>query len=142
MYDLVDAVLSMKLDVYHQEENQDLDTGAIRKSWSYYKTLPCHAKGVVGNSSTTRSGDSQTFNNKYSNEQTVVVRTIERLTIREKVSNIRASDGSLIWVELDYPDNTPTVYEVIGSTPLTDPFGSVIAYNSTLKRSENQQIGI
>lgn len=142
MYDLVDAVLSMKLDVYHQEEVQDPDTGAIRRYWSYYKTLPCHAKGVVGNSSTSRSGDNQIFNNKYTNEQTVVVRTIDRLTIREKVSNIKSADGSIIWIELDYPENTPTVYEVIGSTPLTDPFGNVIAYNSTLKRSENQQIGI
>jgi hypothetical protein len=142
MYDLVDAVLSMKLDVFHQEEVQDPDTGAIKRYWSYYKTLPCHAKGVVGNSTTSRSGDNQIFNNRYTNEQTVVVRTIERLTIREKITNIKSADGTLIWVELDYPENTSTVYEVMGSTPLTDPFGNVIAYNSTLKRSENQQIGI
>jgi hypothetical protein len=29
----------------------------------------------------------------------------------------------------------------MGTTPVTDPFGRVIAYNSSMKRSENQQIG-
>ena len=45
-------------------------------------------------------------------------------------------------VELNYPTNTPTVFEVIGSTPVTDGFGTVIAYNSVVKRSENQTIGL
>jgi hypothetical protein len=48
----------------------------------------------------------------------------------------------VIWTELDAPTETPTVFEVVGTTPITDPFGSVLGYNSTLKRSENQQIGI
>jgi len=30
---------------------------------------------------------------------------------------------------------------VVGVTPITDPFGRLIGYNSTLKRSENQQLG-
>jgi len=38
-------------------------------------------------------------------------------------------------------NNTPTVFEVISSTPITDPFGNVLAYNSVAKRSENQEIG-
>jgi len=29
----------------------------------------------------------------------------------------------------------------MGITPMTDPFGGVIGYNSTVKRSENQTIG-
>jgi len=29
----------------------------------------------------------------------------------------------------------------MGTTPITDPFGKVIGYNSSVKRSENQQIG-
>ena len=32
---------------------------------NYYKTLDCHAKGVVSNSATTRSSDKQIFDNKY-----------------------------------------------------------------------------
>jgi hypothetical protein len=142
MLDLVDSMLSMKFDLYRQYEEQDKDTGAIKKEWHYQKTVDCYAKGIITNSSTTRSGDKQSFNNKYSNEQIIQVRTSERITMRDKITNIRDSSGTVIWTELNYPTETPTVFEVMGVTPLTDPFGSTIGYNSSMKRSENQQIGI
>ena len=141
MQDLVNSILSMKLDVYRQTESQDPNTGAIKKEWNYYKTMDCHAKGVISNSSTSRNSDKQSFSNKYINDQTIEVRSIEKLTFREKVTNICDMRGAPIWTEIDFPGETPTVFEVVGTTPLTDPFGRVIAYNSTLKRSENQQIG-
>ena len=142
MFDVMEAVLSMKMDIYKQFDIQNEYTGAMVREWNYYKTLDCHAKGVITNSATTRSGDKQIINNKYTNEQVIQVRTSEKLTAREKITNIRDSNNNNIWVELNYPSDTPTVFEVIGTTPITDPFGQVIAYNSTLKRSENQQIGI
>jgi hypothetical protein len=138
---VIDSVLSMSLDVYKQTEVQDPDTGAIIREWLYYKTVPCHAKGVVSNSATTRSSDKQIFSNKYVNDQIIQVRTSDRLTIREKVANIRDARGNPIWTEINFPTESPTVFEVIGSTPITDPFGNVLAYNSSMKRSENQQIG-
>ena len=141
MNDLIDSVLSMQLDVYRQTEIQDPDTGAIKREWSYHRTLDCHAKGVISNSATTRSSDKQVFSNKYMNDQIIQVRTSEKLTMREKVTNIRDTAGNVIWAEANFPTETPTVFEVIGTTPVTDPFGIVIAYNSSMKRSENQQIG-
>jgi hypothetical protein len=140
MFDLIDSVMSMKLDVYRQVDSQDENTGAITKEWIYYKTMDCHAKGVISNSATTRSSDRQTFTNRYVNEQMVQIRTVERLTHREKISNIRDYKNNVIWVELNYPNDTPTVFEVIGTTPITDPFGNTLGYNTTVKRSENQQI--
>ncbi len=142
MRGIVDSVLSMKLDVYRQIDSQDEDTGAILRYWQFYKTVDCHAKGVISNSATTRSSDKQSFNNRYSNEQTIQIRTLEKLTLREKITNIRNSENIVIWSELNYPDETPTVFELIGTTPITDPFGKIIGYNSTLKRSENQVIGL
>lgn len=142
MNNIVDAVLSMKLDVYRQTDEQDLDTGAIKKQWIFYKTVPCHVKGVITNSATTRSSDKQVMGNKYFNDQILQIRTSERLTLREKITNIRDSESNFIWTELNYPNETPTVFEVMGTTPLTDPFGKVVGYNSSVKRSENQQIGI
>ena len=141
MIDLIDSILSMNLDVYKQFEVQDPDTGAIVREWTYYKTIPCHAKGVISNSATTRSSDKQIFSNKYANDQVIQVRTAERLTPREKVTNIQDANGNPIWQEINYPNETPTVFEVVGTTPITDPFGTVIGYNSSMKRSENQQIG-
>ena len=131
----------MQLDVYRQTEIQDPDTGAIKREWNYHRTLDCHAKGVISNSATTRSSDKQVFSNKYMNDQIIQVRTSEKLTMREKVTNVRDAAGNVIWAESNFPTETPTVFEVIGTTPVTDPFGTVIAYNSSMKRSENQQIG-
>ena len=142
MQDLIQSVLPMKLDVYRQLDTQDSDTGAIKKEWMFYKTVDCHAKGVISNSATTRSSDKQIFNNKYVNDQIIQIRTEDRLTPREKVTNIRDMNNNYIWVELDFPTETPTVFEVMGTTPITDPFGRVIGYNSSMKRSENQQIGL
>lgn len=142
MQGIVDSVLLMKLDVYRQFDTQDPDTGAIKKEWHYYKTLQCHAKGIISNSSTSRSGDKQVFGNKYSNEQIIQIRTSDRLTSREKVTNIRDNKNNPIWIEIDFPSNTPTVFEISGTTPITDPFGQVIGYNSMALRSENQTIGI
>ena len=142
MIDLVDSVLSMKMDVYRQLDIQDKDTGAIVKEWVYYKTIDCSAKGVISNSSSTRTNSIQSYGTKYVNEEILQIRTSQRLTYREKITNIRDSKNNTIWVELNYPTETPTVFEVIGSTPVTDGFGNVIAYNSVIKRSENQNIGL
>jgi hypothetical protein len=131
----------MKMDVYKQFDSQNSETGALVKEWNYHKTIPCHAKGVISNSATARSGDRQSFSNKYDNEQVIQIKTIEKITLREKITNITDKNNNVIWEELNFPTNTPTVFEVVGTTPVTDPFGSVIAYNSVLKRSENQQIG-
>jgi hypothetical protein len=131
----------MKVDVYIQEDYQDQNTGAIKKSWIYSKTIPCFAKGMISNSSSTRSGDSQTLSARYTDKQTIEIRTQSRLTYRQKIANIRDSSGNVIWFELNYPNDTPTVFEIVSSTPITDPFGTLMAYNSIAKRSENQIIG-
>jgi hypothetical protein len=141
MLDVVDGLMSMKLDLYVQTEQQDPDTGAIIREFSYTKTIDCYARGVIS-SGTTRSLDRQEFSNKYTNQQYVEVRTKERLTPRYKVKNIVDSNGNPIWYEINYPSDTQTVFDVVGTTPISDPFGNVVGYNSSLQRAENQQIGI
>jgi hypothetical protein len=140
--DLVDSVLSMKMDVYRQTDDQDKDTGALIKEWIYYKTVDCWAKGVISNSSSTRTNSIQSYGTKYNNEEILQVRTSQKLTYREKITNIRDSKNRPIWTELNSPNDTPTVFEVIGSTPITDGMGTLLGYNSVIKRSENQKIGL
>jgi len=142
MYDIVDSILTMSMDIYRQTNSQNEDTGEIKKEWTYYKTIPCHAKGNISNtSSTARSGNQQSFGAKYNNEQILQVRTNERLTYRIKITNIKDSAGNVIWSEINFPTESPTVFEIIGITPMTDPFGNVVGYNNTIMRSENQKIG-
>jgi hypothetical protein len=141
MNNLVDSIFNMKVDVYLQEDYQDPNTGAIKKSWIYQKTLPCFAKGMISNSSSARSGDNQSISTKYQNTQTIEIRTQTPITYRQKITNIKDSSNNVIWFELNYPNDTPTVFEIVSSTPITDPFGTLMAYNSIAKRSENQIIG-
>ena len=141
MYDLVDSVMPMFMDVYKQFDLQDADTGSIKKEWQFDRTVPCSAKGIISNSSSSRTGDRQVMSNKYTNDQILQIRTSDKITLREKITNIRDAEGTVIWEELNFPTNTPTVYELMGITPMTDPLGGVIGYNSTVKRSENQIIG-
>jgi hypothetical protein len=131
----------MYMDVYKQSDLQDADTGSIKKEWQFDRTVPCSAKGVINNSASSRTGDRQTLSNKYVNEQMLQIRTSEKIILREKITNIRDSEGTVIWEELNFPSNTPTVFEVMGVTPMTDPLGGILGYNSTVKRSENQTIG-
>ena len=87
--DLIESLLTMKLDVYRQTEEQDVNTGAIKKQWNYYTTIPCSAKGIISNSSSTRSSDRQIMDNKYSNNQFLEIRTLNKLSTREKITNIK-----------------------------------------------------
>ena len=135
---LTTSLMPMKLDIYIQIDAQDENTGAIKKDWMFTRSAECSAKGMI---SKTGTGDKQVFSNRYSNEQMLEIRTIDQITYREKITNVRDMNGNVVWKEINYPNSTPTVFEVISSTPITDPFGNVLAYNSVAKRSENQEIG-
>ena len=141
MYDLVDSVLPMLIDIYRQFETQDPATGSLKKEWQFNRTVACSAKGTISNSSTTASVDKQKFSTRYTNEQTLQIRTTTKLIFSEKITNVRNLDGTVIWEEINFPSNTPTVFEVMGITPITEPMGGIIGYNTTVKRSENQVIG-
>lgn len=141
MNSLVDSILSMKMDVYAQQDIQDQDTGAIKKEWLYSRTVACYARGIIA-SGGARSSDVQTMSNRYTNKESLEIRSYENVTLREKITNIRDSSDRVIWAELNYPTETPTVFEIIATTPITDPFGGILGYNSSARRSENQVIGL
>ena len=141
MFDAADGLMTMKMDIYRQQEQQDSDTGAMKRQFFYIKTVDCYARGIISQSSG-KSSDNQKFSNKYSNNQYLEARTSDRLTARDKVKNIRDVNGNPIWYELNYPIDTSTVFDVVGTTPIADPFGNVVGYNSSLQRAENQQIDI
>lgn len=129
------------MDVYVQQDVQDPDTGAIKKEWLYSRTISCYARGVI-TSGGARASDVQTMSNRYTNKESIEIRSYENVTLREKVTNIRDSSDRVIWAELNYPTETPTVFEIIATTPITDPFGGILGYNCSARRSENQVIGL
>ena len=139
---LIASILPMQLDLYIQTNSQDPNTGAMSKEWNYSQTLSCSAKGNISNSGASQGSDRQVIDNKYTNNQMIQIRTIEKINIRHKITNIKNKNGGYPWTELNYPSETPTVFEVVGTTPISDPFGNIIGYSTTAKRSESQKIGI
>jgi hypothetical protein len=138
--DLVGSILSMKADVYSQMDVQDEDTGALKKTWAFTRTVSCFAKGSI-NSTGGRGNDKQQYSTRFKDTEAIQIRVDQFVSHRDKISNIRNSNGQVIWFELNYPTNTPTVFEVVGNTPITDPFGNILGYNLLAQRSENQTIG-
>jgi hypothetical protein len=138
--DLVGTILSMKVDIYVQQDSQDSDTGALKKNWVLDRTVQCFAKGNISNSSTGRGSDRQKYGTRYRDVESISVRVGEFISHREKLVNIRSQKDETLWFELNYPTSTPTVFEVVGNTPIMDPFGSVLGYNLMCARSENQTI--
>lgn len=139
---LIASILPMQLDLYIQTNSQDPNTGAMSKEWNYSQTLSCSAKGNISNNGVSQGSDRQVIDNKYTNHQMIQIRTIEKINIRHKITNIKNKNGGYLWTELNYPSETPTVFEVVGTTPISDPFGNIIGYSTTAKRSESQKIGI
>lgn len=54
---------------------------------------------------------------------------------RDRITDIRDSNGNLIWKEAD---GTPTIFDIRGIAPSLDPFGFVVEYFAMLERSEIQ----
>lgn len=139
---LIESLFPYKLDLYQQIDHQDDLTGALVKEWQFIETLPCSAKSIIANSARPRSGgDVQSLsNNKYAYEEYIEIRTQKKLNLRYKLSNIRTSKEEVLYAELNYPTETPTVFEIIGVSPISDPFNGVMMYNTLAKRSENQNL--
>lgn len=140
--DLIIGMMPLQVDVYRQSAVQDPETGSVNRVWQLNRTISCSAKGHINNSSTSQSSNSrQKFSQNYVNVNEIQLRTEEQLTYRDKITNIRSRDGRVIWFEINMPNNTPTVFDVVGSTPMLDPFGNIVAWSSSASRSENQNLG-
>lgn len=59
------------------------------------------------------------------------------LTRRDRVTDIRNNKNVLLWKEEEF-DDSPTIFEVNGVTPIIDPFGSHIENSALLQRAEIQ----
>lgn len=59
------------------------------------------------------------------------------VTRRDRITDIRDSKGNLIWIE-EESTGRPTIFEVTGVSPVTDPWGNHIKNFALLQRAQNQ----
>lgn len=137
---------------------QDPDSGALVRRWVTSQdidpvtegnqgaqglTIPCIVRGIVdGGIRVTGTTERFTPGGLYENidfaRMTFPAGYV--LTKRDKITNIRNKAGYLIWKEEEY-DDSATVFDVMGVTPIVDPFGTHIENQALLQRAEVQQYG-
>lgn len=135
----------------HFERTQDPDTNQINTAWvvdadSSKNTgfarfdIPCYARGY------TNLGFRSSANREvYVKGEYNLIESVQfdyplwvDLNHQTLVTNIRSSkeDQDFLWLYDDTSDSI--VWEVQGTTPVTDPFGKPLRYTTVLKRSEIQ----
>ena len=137
---LIASTMYMKADIYESVITQDDITKAIKRSWLYKRTISCLARGYI--SDTVRSqGSGEKVGERYQDIDYLTIETEEKLTKQQRITNIRNQKDEVIWFDLVSNNyDTPIVYDVQGVTPVLDPFGTILSYNVTAKRSEVQSL--
>lgn len=131
------AKYAMQIDIYTVQLAQDKSTGQIIRQWVYTETLPCLAKSIISSGVRTPSND-RTIADRYVIEEIIKVMTLEKLPRNAKITNIRDLKGNVLWEEAEVVNNPPTIFNIVGSTPIIDGFGQILEYENTLQRSDIQ----
>jgi uncharacterized protein (UPF0248 family) len=135
---------TMKADIYQPTVTQDA-TGAVVKNWTFEKTVSCYVKGILstglGKNSTEVSID-YLINMLNS---LVKFRSSEVIPTNRRVVRIRNNSGVVFLENQDLSSDggfqSSTIFEPRGSTALFNFDGSVIEYETVLKRQEIQRLG-
>jgi hypothetical protein len=136
---------TMKADIYQPTVSQDA-TGAVVKIWTFEKTIDCTARGIL---STGLGKNSIEVSIDYLNNilnALVKLRSQVSIPTSRRVVLVRNKDG-VIFLENQDPSSdggfqSSTIFEPRGSTPLTSFDGSVVEYETVLRRQEVQRIDV
>lgn len=138
---VIASIMNIKADIYKQQNYQDPNTKAIIREWVYDKTIQCKIEPVKVSGASTR-GDNKKFGvgveGDYNEKLQLKIKTLELLSKRWRIENIRSSDGKQIYVEIDKIDVPDTKFEVTSSHAVTDPFGKIAYYEAVLLRTQVQ----
>jgi hypothetical protein len=136
---IIGSIMNMSADIFMQQNTQDPNSGAIVREWVYEKTIPCKIEPFKARG-TSSKGDGKNFaagNNaqaEYNEGLLLKMKCTELLSKRWRINFIKSSDGLPVFVEIDRYGNPDSVFEVIASHAVLDPFGKVSYYEATLKR--------
>jgi hypothetical protein len=134
---LVGSVMNMTADIFVQQNNQSPTSGVITREWAYEETIRCNISPIKSSGASSR-GDGKRFNvgknNEYEERLELKMKCLVPVSKRWRISGIRSSDGHQVYTEIDRYDNPDTIFEVIASHAVLDPFGKVSHYEITLQR--------
>jgi hypothetical protein len=135
------SVMSMKADIYKQQNVQDPNTKAVIRQWVYDRTIQCRIEPVKVKGASTRT-DNKNFGTgiqgDYNEKVQLRMKCMELLSKRWRVENIRSSDGRKVFVEIDKIDTPDTKFEITASHAILDPFAKIAYYEAVLLRVQVQ----
>lgn len=161
---LTSAKMSMFLDILKPSSSpeanpgsgkwtytQDPVSGAVERQWvdddpntsqvegNVVKNVPCMARGILG-SGIKGVGTTESFDKLYENIEWIKVNVPADcgITQRDRITRIRDKNGSILWKESEQDGNPATVFNVMGITPIPNPFGAVLEYQILAKRAAVQ----
>jgi hypothetical protein len=138
----------------HYESKQDPDTGDIIRVWVPATDDPatgpvepseidCMVRGIITDGINV-AGTTERFTPQgvYESVDFVKMNFAPHvvLTKRDRITNVRNQKGEIVWKE-EESDNNATVFDVLGVTPVLDPFGNHVENLAFLKRAGVQQYG-
>lgn len=136
---------------------QDPTSGALIRTWvtdvadnpttpaneaviydSKFDNVPCSIRGVIDGGIRV-AGTTERFSETYENVDWVKATfpPSVNVTKRDRVTNIRNRKGEVVWKE-EESTNKPTVFNVMGVTPVLDHLGRVLYNTALLERAEVQ----
>lgn len=144
--------VNFDLDALPETFRQDPDTGDIVRVWTEQDSDPvetgiqprvikCKARGII--SKTTRGeGTSRGYNAAGILEDTdyIMINFPANVIVtkRDRITDIKNRKGVVLWKEEEYSGHPPTIFDVMGVTPMFDPFGLHIENHALLARAEVQ----
>lgn len=163
---LTGARFNMKADILRQGvDNTDTDdvdegswvvrqdprSGEIKRVWqandnttgnnpdSTLESFSCEARGIIDGGIRV-AGTTERFSDMYSGVDYVRISFPANVSInrRDRITNIRDKRGRILWVEEERTDLAPTVFNVVGVTPIIDPLGQHVENVALLERAEAQ----
>jgi len=136
---LVASIMNMSAEVYSQQNTQNANTGAISREWVYKKAVPCKIEPISSTGSSTNAdgksfSTTQNGNATYNEGLSLKMKSMDLMSKRWRITNIRSNDGRQVYIEIDKIDQPDTIFEVVSSHAVLDPFGKISYYETTIQR--------
>ena len=129
--------MNMSADIYKQQNKQSSSSGTVRREWVYDRTVRCKIEPLKSSGGGNRY-DNKRFDigkhNEYDEKLQLKMKVIVPMSKRWRVQNVRSNDGKQVYIEIDKIDAPDTIFEVISSHAVLDPFGRISYYEVTLQR--------
>lgn len=127
----------MLADVMELNISQNYSTGEIVREWVPSETINCRAKTIITDTGSKRDAGTN-FASSFKESQHIKLKSSNKISSRKKLTNIRDVNTNVVLFTENKIDESPTIYDVVSSEPVFDPFGRIIFYDTLLYRSDIQ----